>query len=238
MRVLLAVPVFLPLACAALAMIAFRWRAVQRAIAIGGVTAVLGAAIAILVDVDRHGVAATQVGGWPAPIGITLVADLFSALMLVIGLTTVLAVLIYAIGQPGAENDQPVFHPAFLVMTAGIGLSFLTGDLFNLFVAYEITLAASYVLITLGGSRDQVRTGMTYVVINLLASLLFVVGIAFVYGATGTVNLADLAGKVATLSPNVKSALSLFFIVVFGIKAAIFPFSSGFPIRTRPLLLR
>jgi multicomponent Na+:H+ antiporter subunit D len=173
--------------------------------------------------VESDGVQSVQVGAWPAPIGITLVADMFSALMLVISMATILAVLVFAIGQPGADLDQPVFHPVYLIMAAGVSLSFLTGDLFNLFVAYEITLAASYVLITLGGRREQVRTGMTYIIINLLASTLFVVGIAWVYAATGTMNLADLSVKVAQLPDGVQTALSMFLFLVFGIKAAIFP---------------
>lgn len=223
MRALLVLPMVLPLAAAAMTMIAFRSRPAQRAIAVLAVAGALGAAVALLVEVERHGVQSIQVGAWPAPIGITLVADLFSALMLVVSLATVLAVLVFAIGQPGVDRDQPVFHPVYLVMTAGVALSLVTGDLFNLFVAYEITLAASYVLITLGGTREQVRTGMTYVIINLVASALFVIGVGWVYAATGTVNLADLAGKVADLPDGVRTALSLFLLVVFGIKAAIFP---------------
>ena len=223
MSALLAVPIFVPLLCAALTMIAYRHRDLQRFIAVAALVAVLVDAILLLIRVEADGVQSVQVGAWPAPIGITLVADMFSALMLVISIATVLAVLVFAIGQPGADQDQPVFHPVYLVMTAGVSLSFLTGDLFNLFVAYEITLAASYVLITLGGRREQVRTGMTYIIINLLASTLFVVGIAWVYAATGTMNLADLSVKIAALPDGVQTALSMFLFLVFGIKAAIFP---------------
>jgi len=219
---LLALPVVVPLLAAALTVIAVRLPMVQRLLTFVGVATALGASIAILVQVDRDGPQATQVGGWPVPIGITLVADLFSALMLVIGLATVLAVLAFAIGQRGDEHES-AFHPVYLVMTAGVALSFLTGDLFNLFVAFEITLTASYVLITLGGTREQVRAGMTYVVINLLASFLFVAAIAFVYASTGTMNFADMADKLATLSPALQTSLSLLLLVVFGIKAAIFP---------------
>ena len=223
MRALLVLPIVLPLAAAALAMITYRSRPAQRAIAVLSVAGALGAAVALLVEVNRHGVQSVQAGAWPAPLGITLVGDLFSALMLVVSLATVLAVLVFAIGQPGVDRDQPVFHPIYLVLTAGVALALVTGDLFNLFVAYEITLAASYVLITLGGSREQIRTGMTYVIINLVASTLFVVGVGWIYAATGTVNLADLAGKVAELPDGVRTALSLFLFLVFGIKAAIFP---------------
>ena len=222
MNALLAIPVVIPLLAAALAVIAIRLPTVQRFLSIAGVATALAASVALLIEVERNGPQATQVGGWPAPIGITLVADLFTCLMLVIGLATVLAVLVFAVGQRGDDHES-AFHPVYLVMTAGVALSFLTGDLFNLFVAFEITLTASYVLITLGGAKEQVRAGMTYVVINLLASFLFVVAIAFVYASTGTVNFADLTERLTTLSPNLRTALALLLLVVFGIKAAIFP---------------
>ena len=221
--VLLVLPIVLPLLAAALAIIAYNHRTLQRIVAVGALIAVVVDSAFLLVAVERDGVQSVQMGAWPAPLGITLVVDMFSALMLVISMVTVLSVLIYAIGQPGVDHDQPVFHPVYLVMTAGVALSFTTGDLFNLFVAYEITLAASYVLITLGGRREQIRSGMTYIIINLLASTLFVVGIAWVYAATGTVNMADLAVKIAQLPSGTQTALSMFLLVVFGIKAAIFP---------------
>ena len=171
MRVLLPAPVVIPILFAALAVIAHRSRAAQRILALVGVSIALAAAVAILVVVERDGPQAVTVGGWPAVIGITLVADLFSALLLVISLVTFLTVLVFAVGQPH-DDDLPAFHPAYLVLTAGVSLSFVTGDLFNLFVSFEVLLAASYVLITLGGRRDQVRQGMTYVVINMVASVL------------------------------------------------------------------
>jgi multicomponent Na+:H+ antiporter subunit D len=108
-------------------------------------------------------------------------------------------------------------------MTAGVALSFLTGDLFTLFVAFEMMLTASYVLITLGGQRDQVRTGMTYVVIGLVASVMFIIALALVYTATGTVNMADLAVRLPLLDVGLQRALAVLLFLVFGIKAAVFP---------------
>src|SRR5690606_4828442 len=106
---------------------------------------------------------------------------------------------LYAIGEPGAERNHVGFQSVYLVLSAGVSLAFLTGDLFNLFVAFEMMLTASYVLLTLGGRREQVRSGMTYVVISLIASVLFVTAIALVYSATGTVNMADLAQRIPEL---------------------------------------
>ena len=221
-RFLLPVPVVLPLIGAALCLVVHRRPAVQRALAVGIVGGVLAASVALLVLVESEGPVATDIGGWAAPIGITLVGDLFAAIMLVISVAMVFAVLLYAIASPSAD-DSTFFHPVYLILAAGVGASFLTGDLFNLFVAFEIMLTASYVLITLGGSRAQVRTAMTYIVISLVASTLFVTAVGLLYAATGTVNMADLADKVAELPSGLRSALGLLLLVVFGIKAAIFP---------------
>ena len=115
------------------------------------------------------------------------------------------------------------------MLAAGISLAFLTGDLFNLFVAFEVMLVASYVLLTLDGGGAQVRAGMTYVVVSLLASVLFVTAVGLVYAATGTVNMADAADRMAELPQGVRVALGLTLLVVFGIKAAIFPLFSWLP---------
>jgi len=111
----------------------------------------------------------------------------------------------------------------YLILAAGVAAAFLTGDLFTLFVAIEMMLTASYVLLTLGGRLAQVRSGMTYVVISLLASVLFVALLAFVYASTGTVNMAQLSERIGDLPDGLRSALAVLMLVVFGIKAAIFP---------------
>jgi len=223
MRILLPLPVVLPLLGAGLSMAAARRRWLQRLIGIAVLTTTTAVSVAILVQVDRHGPAAAFMGGWRAPVGIALVADRFAGLMLVIASPVLLAVLVFATGQPGTEREQPAFHPVYLVLAAGIGLSFLTGDLFNMFVAFEMMLTASYVLMTLGGRADQVRTGMTYVVISLIASTLLVATIGLLYAATGTVNMAQLAERIPHLPTGLRVAFALLLFIVFGIKAAVFP---------------
>src|SRR5690606_26532073 len=176
-----------------------------------------------LVEVDRDGPVSMQAGGWEAPMGITFVADRFSAIMLVVASVMLLAVLVYAIGQPGAERGHVGFQSVYLIMAAGVSASFLTGDLFNLFVAFEMMLTASYVLLTLGGGKAQVRSGMTYVVISLLASSRFITALALLYAPTGRVNMSDLADRIGALPPALQSTLAVLLLAVFGIKAAIFP---------------
>jgi multicomponent Na+:H+ antiporter subunit D len=221
---LLVLPIALPLIAAALSVIMSRRRWIQRVISLVTCITTLILAISILFEVDARDAMVTQMGGWPAPFGITLIADRFSAIMLLVSAIMTLIVLVYALGQLDDEREFRLhFHPVYLVLTAGVAASFLTGDLFNLFVAFEVMLIASYVLITLGANGGQVRTGMTYVVINLLASVLFVAAVAFVYASTGTVNMAQLAIRLAQLPDGLRMALGYLLLVVFGVKAGIFP---------------
>ena len=185
--------------------------------------------IVLLVAADRDGPLVMQSGGWPAPIGITLVVDRLSGIMLTVGSLMLLAVLVFAIGQPGAERNHVGFQSTYLIMAAGVAGSFVVGDLFTLFVSFEMMLTASYVLLTLGGGREQVRSGMTYVVISLLASTLFITALALLYAATGTVNMADLAVKLGDLPDGLGAAFAVLLVVVFGIKAALFPLFSWLP---------
>ena len=216
-------PVVLPLLGAALTLLLASWRRLQRVAALTVVVGCLGVAVALLVGVEADGIAAVEVGAWPNTIGITLAVDLMSALFLVTAIATVLAVLVFAAGQESDETLSPIFYPVYLVLVAGVSLSFITADLFNLFVAFEVMLIASYVLLTLGGGLSQIRAGMTYVVINVLASTLFITAVAFIYAATGTVNMAELIERYAELPDAIRLSIGLFLLLVFGIKAAMFP---------------
>jgi multicomponent Na+:H+ antiporter subunit D len=171
------------------------------------------------------------VGGWPAELGIVLVADMFAALFLLIAMLTITIVEFFAIGQRRLPvgADPMIVSPVLLVLTGGVALSILTGDLFTLFVAFELMLGASYVLLTHQGKRGQVRSGMTYVVMNLFASTLFLFGIAYVYAATGTVNMALLAERIPELGDGVRVGIGMWFLVVFGTKSAMFPLFSWLP---------
>ena len=220
---LVPLPVVLPLVGAGLSILAGRSRVVQRVIGILVLGALVVASVVLLVEVDRNGTVVAEAGGWAGPMGITLVADRLAAVLLVVAELTLFAVLVYAIGEPGAERNHVGFQSAYLVLAAGVAGSFLTGDLFNLFVAFEMMLTASYVLLTLGGRPEQVRSGMTYIVISLIASSLFVTALALLYSATGTVNMAHLAVRLGELPSGVQTAFAVLLLVVFGIKAAVFP---------------
>ncbi len=229
MERLVALPVVMPLLAAGVSVGLGRWRWAQRVVTLSVLSGLTVAAAALTVHVDRHGIIAVQAGGWRAPIGITLVVDRLSGLLLTTSLLTLLAVALFAVGEGKVETRHVGFHPLYLILTAGVSAALITGDLFNLFVAFEVMLMASYVLITLGGSPEQVRRGMTYVVINLIASTLLLAALAYAYGATGTVNMADLHGRIALLPGGVQAALAVLLVVVFGSKAAVFPLFSWLP---------
>ncbi|SFE83936.1 Na+/H+ antiporter subunit D [Blastococcus tunisiensis] len=224
---LLSVPVVLPLLAAGVSLLLSPFPIAQRVLGTAVLAAVLVDAAVLLSLVDSSGRQVLQAGGHPVPLGITLVADRFSALALVVAVVVCLAVLLYAIGQGSAErrieNVPSVFHPTYLVLVAGIALVLLTGDLFTLFVGFEVMLMASYVLTTLGPTVERVRAGMIYVSSSLTATILLLTTIGLVYAVTGTVNLAQLSELVPQLSPGLRDFLALLLLAVLGIKAAMVP---------------
>src|SRR5690606_28117586 len=139
----------------------------------------------------------------------------------------------YSIGQGMADGHEEtplsIYHPTYLVLTAGVTNAFLAGDLFNLYVGFEILLVASYVLITLNSNETRIRAGTTYVVVSLLSSLVFLAAIGLVYAATGALNLAHLASRIETLPEGLRLVLQGMLLLAFGIKAAVFPLSAWLP---------
>jgi multicomponent K+:H+ antiporter subunit D len=165
-----------------------------------------------------------RLGEWPAPFGIVLVLDRLSALMVLLTYLVAAPALWYATG--GWDLRGRHFHAIFQFQLMGLSGAFLTGDLFNLFVFFEVLLIASYVLLLHGQGRDRLRMGMHYVVLNLAGSGLFLIGLAMIYAVTGTLNMADLALRVAQLTGDsalIARAAALILLVVFGLKAAVVP---------------
>ncbi len=229
MTALLPLAIVVPLAAAAVSLLLGRHPGAQRIVALVAATTTLGIAITLLVAVDRNGTLTSPLGGWPAPIAINLVADRLATLMLLIGAAMLLAVLAYAQGQRADDERSPWYTPTYLVLMAGVSAAFLAGDLFNLFVAVEILLMSSYVLITLEGNDQQIRSGTTYVVLNVLESTLLLMAVALVFAATGTLNMADLPARLAELPDGVRTGLNLLLLIAFGLKAAVFPLYSWLP---------
>ena len=165
---------------------------------------------------------AARTGGSGGSVGL-------AAIMLAIASIMLLAVLVYAIGQGGSERDRVAFHPVYLVLSAGVCTAFLAGDLFNLYVGFEVLLSASFVLLTIGASEERVRAGISYVMVSMVSSLIFLIGLALIYAATGTLNMAELSLRLHDISGGTRGALFAVLLVAFGIKAAVFPLSAWLP---------
>ena len=225
--------VIIPFLGAALSLLLLRRNALQRTVAIGSLVLSLAIEALVLVSSWDIGPQAVHLGGWAAPWGIVMVVDQLSSLMLVVSTVVSLAVLVYASGQGVADGDEEgpisIFHPSFLILVAGVSNAFLAGDLFNLYVGFEILLTASYVLMTMGGTVQRIRTGVTYVVVSVISSVLFLITIAMIYAATGTINMADLSVKLQDLPVGTQMQLHLMLLIAFGIKAAVFPLSFWLP---------
>lgn len=225
--------VLLPLLGAASALILGRHRRAQMLVSTAVLASVVVNASVLLAVVDDSEPMAVTVGGWPAPFGIVLVVDRLSAIMLLVSAIVLLVVLVYAVGQGVADRHREtpvsIFHPSYLILSAGVFNAFIAGDLFNLYVGFEILLSASYVLLTLGGTGERIRAGVTYIIVSLVSSLFFLSAIALIYGATGTANIAQLSVRIGALPDDVQLVLHLLLLIAFGIKAAVFPLSFWLP---------
>lgn len=233
MSALVPLPVLLPILGAGASLALSSYPRVQRWLSLLVLVAVVAVAAVLLVQADQEGPQTVWIGGWPETLGIVLVADRLAALMLLVSAIVTLAVLAYSVAQGMTEDEEgapiSVYHPTFLVLVAGVANAFLAGDLFNLFVSFEMLLFASYVLLTLGGTATRLRAGTIYVLVNLLSSTLFLISLAVVYAATGTLTLAHLAVRLEELPDHVSLLVQLLLLTTFGIKAAVFPLSFWLP---------
>ena len=224
---LIVAPILLPLVTAAL-LLMFDERKRKLKMAINSIS-IIGL---IVIAFTLLGVASDKapaadvylIGNWPAPFGIVLVLDRLAALMLV--LTSVLAMAALSFALAHWHKASPNFHTIFQLLLMGLNGAFLTGDLFNLFVFFEVMLAASYGLALHGSGPARVKAGMHYIAVNLVASSLFLIGVSLIYGVTGTLNMADLAQKIAQVAPEDRMLLeagAAILAVAFLVKAGMWP---------------
>lgn len=232
MNWLVPLPVVVPLAGAGLAVALNRHPRIQRAISVFVLSVALAVAVTMLFLVD-DGNLVVNVGGWAAPVGVSLVADRLSALMLSVSITVALCVLLYSLAQKRNEDDSEtpvaIYHPTYMTLSAGVAIAFLAGDLFNLYVGFEVLLVSSYVLITMGGTTPRIRAGTTYIVVSITSSILFLTAVGLIYGAAGTINLAHLAERLPEIDAGIRHVLQFMLFIAFAIKAAIFPLSAWLP---------
>lgn len=223
MNVLLIMPLLLPLLSGILLLLVQR-RTVHRRLAVSCSLVQLAAALRLLASVYDGDILAVQIGNWSAPFGITLVADVFSGVMVTMGALMGLVVTVYSLSAIDRGRELFGYYSLLNLLLMGVSGSFLTGDIFNLYVWFEVMLMSSFVLMALGGERPQLEGAIKYVTLNLVASALFLAAIGILYGKMGTLNMADLSVKVEAIhDPRLMTALSMLFLVAFGIKAAIFP---------------
>lgn len=217
-------PLLSPLIGAALATLLGRQRIIARSIVVVAVLFNLIYGGWLLWWVGVAGRQITQAGDWPIPFGIALVADGLSAIMLSVSALLMLATVIYSFNSLDETYERFFYYPLLLLLLLGVSGAFLTGDLFNLYVWFEVLLMASFGLLTLGGSRGQLEGGLKYVVLNLLGSTSFLAGCGLIYGVAGTLNMAHLSERLATVqSPGLVTAIACLFLFAYGSKAAIVP---------------
>lgn len=220
----LVLPILVPLATAALLMLAPKRPAPQRWISLIGSLALLASALFVFVRVNAEGVQVLHVSGWPPPFGISLVADLLSAVLVIA--VGVVGTAISVVAFSGVDPRREVFgyYPLLQILFMGVAGAFLTGDFFNLYVWFEVMLVASFVLMALNRTREQMEAAFKYVTINLIASSIFLTALGLLYGATGTLNMAELSRVwPAHSTSGVDAVLAVLFLIAFSIKAGLFP---------------
>ena len=233
MPYLIPLPVLIPALAAGLILLAGGRRGLQRNIASITFLVLAVVAASMILVADISGIQTLQMGGWDAPIGITFVADRLSGIMLFVSAIVLLCVMWFAISQgirDGNENDPvEVFLPVYMLLSMGVNLSFLAGDLFNLYVGFEIFLVASYILLTMGASPQRVRAGISYVMVSMASSMVFLFALGLVYASVGTVNMAQAGIRFEEIPDGTRTAIFATLLVAFGIKAAVFPLDAWLP---------
>lgn len=203
---------------------------ISKSVIFSKITGIAGSFVLLLISIfifnllSEKGFLVLNMGGWKSPYGITLVIDYLSSLMLIVTSIIVLAIAIYAYSFLSSEQQTTKFYIFFFSLIMGVNGSFVTGDVFNLYVWFEVILISSFVLITLGNSKEQLEGGIKYLALNLLGSLFFLAGLGLLYGKTGTLNMAHLAEILRNDDQAIlMNTSAVLFFIAFGIKAAVFP---------------
>jgi multicomponent Na+:H+ antiporter subunit D len=221
---LLVAPILVPLATAVLTALLWRHAGARSAAGVAGSAVHLAAAVLLASHVFGGDILAGEMGGWPTPFGISLVADHLGASMVVITALMGLAVGVYGVSEVGIERERHGFHPLYHVLLTGVTGAFLTGDLFNLYVWFEVMLMASFALLALGSEKAQLDGAIKYAAINLVATVMFLLAVGILYGLAGTLNMADLALRLPEIEQQgLVTTVAMLFLAAFGIKSAVFP---------------
>lgn len=217
-------PLLIPLAAGIILMPMRRTGALQRTVAAAAMLAVLYTIFTLTVRIRHAGMLVYELGGWPAPFGIVMAVDLFSIMLMLMSALTATASLFFAFRSIGPEKERFFFYPLVMFLVAAVNGALMTGDIFNLYVFFELILIASYLLFTHGGRPGQLKESFKFLLINSVSSSFLLLGIGALYALTGTLNMADMAVKVAALpDQRIVTAVSSVLMFAFGVKAALVP---------------
>jgi multicomponent Na+:H+ antiporter subunit D len=224
MNNLVILPIVIPFIAGALLIFFYNRIKIQRMISLISIIGSIAVSVVLVSQVLQSGIQTLEVGGWVPPFGIVLVADLLALIMVITANLVGLACLLYSFSSIGTGRERNYYYAFFQFLFVGVCGAFLTGDIFNLFVFFEVLLISSYILIIIGGDRHQFRETIKYVLMNIISSMLFVVGVAYLYAVTGTLNMAHLSVRFAEAGPSgMLMVLSMMFFFVFAMKGALFP---------------
>ena len=223
-------PIVIPALAAILMMFMPKRVQLQRGMALGALVITAVVSLFLVHTVSTEGIQTLNLGNWQAPFGITLVSDMLSALLVTTSTLLTLFIVWFAVHYFSDLYEGNYLYISMLFLLVGVNGAFTTGDIFNLFVFFEVFLMSSYVLIVLGGRGVQLRESIKYLLVNIIASALFVMAVALLYGVTGTLNLADLAMKIPLVdNPDVITVIGVLFVIVFGMKGALVPLHYWLP---------
>lgn len=224
MNNLIILPLLLHLFTAILLLALWRRARVHRYISVVSNFVILLVAVYFSMESWDRGIITFQAGNWPAPFGITFVLDSFSSMMVLLTSISAFAISVYSGVAVNKARMKYGYFSIFHFLFMGLNGAFLTGDIFNLYVWFEVVIISSFVLMTLGGKKPQMESAIKYVAINMLASVIFLTAIAVLYGLTGSLNMADLSLKIAVIENKaLVNVTALLFVIAFGIKSAVFP---------------
>lgn len=224
MNNLIVLPILIPLFTGALLIFLKNKIALQRLIASLASLAMVIASFSLVQKVHNEGIQSLNISSWNAPFGITLVSDMFSALLVLTTSVLGFFILLYSFKSIGIDREKHYYYAVFMFLLVGVNGAFTTGDIFNLFVFFEVMLMSSYVLLVLGNTKIQLRESIKYLLVNVISSALFVAAVAYLYSVVGTLNMAHLSVRIAEIGqPAIITVIAVLFLIVFGLKGAIFP---------------
>ncbi|WP_270619288.1 Na+/H+ antiporter subunit D [Paenibacillus macerans] len=222
MNNLLITPVVIPLLTGMVLIIFQKNIQLQKVLSLAALLATGVVSVLLINQIRNDGIQTLQLGGWEAPYGISFVGDMFSALLLLATSVVSAGCLLYAFPSIGRRQEKLYFYPLVLFLVTGVNGSFLTGDLFNLYVFFEVFLFASYVMISLGGTKRQLRESLKYIFTNIISSAFFLMGVAYLYSITGTLNLAHISIRIAEVGQDgLITTVAFLFLIVFALKAGL-----------------